>query len=1188
MHWKSVRNNAPTTFERYWGKILIIAGLLSSLYFWSWLLQPQFAGYMPLYIVVIAAFMYKIFIRYIEWFFCFDLEITPKPEQKKIWTADVLTTYCAGEPKQMLYDTLEAVLNITYPHKTYLCDEANDPELKQYCLQRGIIHVTREKKVNAKAGNINNALYSVADGEICVILDPDHVPYPNFLDETLPYFEDPEVGYVQVVQAYYNQHSTIIAKAAAQQTYQYYGPFMMGLNSYGAVPAIGANCTFRRAALDSIGGHAAGLCEDMHTAMQLHAKGWKSIYNPVIVAKGLVPWNYSGYCLQQLKWSRGSFDLLFNELPQICRKLTWKQLSYYLSAPFFYLSGLISIFDFILPIIVLFTGIVPIKISVFDFLRHFFPLFIATFAIRQFNQRWLLERHERGAFIFGGTLMKASWWATFLGFFYSLIKKKVPYIPTPKDSRYETPIRLLIPNFVVIALSIAAIIYGLMHDFNPFMMFMAALAATNIAILSLGSLMSMQHLIIKVHAVFKGTFISKGSHTRIWISSKKNQMFGSFQVATIPMLAMLIGATYWLYKKDKQDMDELRSKTVHARQLFIPNIEGTAMADEDAGDADFLCDTIAYDSLFLAQAEAFHDKCLQLGKMPFITVALDSVHLAEFAWSADSSAFPGLFKYCKKSYIPIFLSVVGSGKRDSLTDSLLAACLDKIKTTADNNLFPNVAWVWYSESPATDKNIAPNKFFLSWICAPEDSAIAIIKQGSNAYSFRAPFLACKNGRIWSAEPSSDVRTEIDLSLFNNKTASIGEVQCPLPASFNGQIKGVAYNSGHDWRDNNVNLPLTREKLDADFTSIKSMGANTVRRYSPSIYDRNIIAAAHEHGLKVLYGFWFDPKTNYVTETGEIEDYKNQVTRFVRSHRDDTTILGWTLGNETWGIFKKHYNEPYLSLVRHQYFGMIQEIAQEIKQIDTAHPIFVAEEFTPHMPSALAELKRYVPSVDVYGINSYYMQNVSRLDSVVKAVCGTKPYLVSEFGPKGYWQHDYTDYFYGYFLYEQNSFSKAKYMSYQWDKYIEPHKGQCLGGVAFCWQDRFEATATWFGLTDLAGNRKPCWYAMQNSFSPVADRMDFPIPQFHLLMPNDIIWQDVTTTIIATTEDISQREEYLYKWAIYEELTFKKIIETPFTKGQYKFEFIAPATKAEYRLYLYVSEGKGNVITESHPLFISWH
>ncbi len=1186
MHWKSVKKKAPTKFERIWGKVLSIAGLLSSIYFLSWLLQPKFAGYTPLYIVVIIAFMYKIIIRYIEWFFCFDLSVTPMPKQEKKWTVDILTTFCAGEPKQMLYDTLEAALNITYPHKTFLCDEANDPELKQFCLDRGIIHVTREKKINAKAGNINNALYSVADGDICVILDPDHIPFPNFLDETLPYFEDPEVGYVQVVQAYYNQHSTIIAKAAAQQTYQYYGPFMMGLNSYGAVPAIGANCTFRRSALDSIGGHAPGLCEDMHTAMLLHSKKWKSIYNPVIISKGLVPWNYSGYCLQQLKWSRGSFDLLFNELPHIYRDLTWKQLAYYLSAPFFYLSGLISIFDFLLPILVLFSGVVPIKLSVFEFLRHFFPLFIATFAIRQFNQRWLLERHERGAFIFGGTLMKASWWATFLGLFYSLINKKVPYIPTPKDSRYETPLRLLTPNFVVIILSVAAIIYGLMHDFNPFMIFMAALAATNIVILSLGSLMSMQHFIIKMHSVFKGSFISKGSKTRVWVNTQKNHVFGTFQIATIPMLAIIILTTYWLYKKEKQDMDELRNKTVHARQLFIPNIEGSGKNNELSSEADFICDTITYDSLFFTNAIAFHHECRTNGKIPFIDIALDTAHVEQFSKNADSSMFPAFFRFCRESYIPVFIGLIGTGTEDSLTQKRLALSLGKIKTTADNNLFPNVAWVWHTDSPDADQNIAINKFFLSWIISSKDSVMTVI-ENENENTFRAPLLAHENGRIWSAQPTKTNRTKMDISLFTDELISESISQRNLPSFLDGQIKGVAYNSGHDWRDNNTNLPLTREKLDADFASIKAMGANTIRRYSQSIYDRNILIAAENHGLHVLYGFWFDPKTDYYTDEREIKNYSQNVLSFVRSHKNDVTIVGWTLGNETWGLFKKNFEEPYLSLVRHRYLKMIETLAVEIKKIDTLHPVFVAEEHTPHTPSALAELQRFAPDVDIYGINSYYVQNVSRLDSIVKTVCGKKPYLISEFGPKGYWQRDYTDYFYGYSLYEQNSFAKARYMAFQWHKYIDFNKGQCLGGIAFCWQDRFEATATWFGMTDLEGNKKPSWYAMQNCYLADNIKKEFPIPQFSLLMPNDIIWQETKSTVIAMTLNKETRDDYFYKWIIYEELTFKKIQETPFIKGKFQFEFIPPIIKSDYRLYLYVSDGVGNVISESNPLNISW-
>ncbi|WP_188559960.1 glycosyltransferase, partial [Hymenobacter glacieicola] len=169
------------------------------------------------------------------------------------FTVDVLTTFCPGEPYAMMEETLRAMQAITYPHTSYLCDEADDAFLRQLCQQLGIVHVTRRHKLHAKAGNINHALQQ-ATGQLCVVLDPDHVPAPDFLDHVVPYFTRPTVGYVQVVQAYGNQHESLVARGAAEQTYHFYGPLMMGMNTYNTAQAIGANCTFRRAALDSIGG----------------------------------------------------------------------------------------------------------------------------------------------------------------------------------------------------------------------------------------------------------------------------------------------------------------------------------------------------------------------------------------------------------------------------------------------------------------------------------------------------------------------------------------------------------------------------------------------------------------------------------------------------------------------------------------------------------------------------------------------------------------------------------------------------------------------------------------------------------------------------------------------------------------------------------------------------------------------
>jgi cellulose synthase (UDP-forming) len=277
-------------------KILVTIALLSLLVFLYGFIKEVGVGNPLLFGLLTTALGFKILKALFEWYHYAGLKPRKVENQNKIQkelkTVDIFTTACPGEPYEMFEQTLKAMVAVTYPHKNYLCDEGNDPVLKKLCEDLGVIHVTRSTHENAKAGNINNAL-TQSTSEFCVILDPDHIPNPDFLDHVLDPFENPKVGYVQIVQAYYNQVESFVARAAAEQTYMFYGPFMEAMSDFGTAQAIGANCTFRRSALESIGGHAPGLTEDMHTSMLLHAKGWESVYVPKVLSRGLVPSNLS-------------------------------------------------------------------------------------------------------------------------------------------------------------------------------------------------------------------------------------------------------------------------------------------------------------------------------------------------------------------------------------------------------------------------------------------------------------------------------------------------------------------------------------------------------------------------------------------------------------------------------------------------------------------------------------------------------------------------------------------------------------------------------------------------------------------------------------------------------------------------------------------------------------------------------
>lgn len=430
---------------------------------------------------------------------------------------------------------------------------------------------------------------------------------------------------------------------------------------------------------------------------------------------------------------------------------------------------------------------------------------------------------------------------------------------------------------------------------------------------------------------------------------------------------------------------------------------------------------------------------------------------------------------------------------------------------------------------------------------------------------------------------------MNLELFKIEDSGFSDVKTESETfDFNGYIFGVAYNPGHDWRDNKLSIPLTIDKLEHDFQNIKDMGANTIRRYSPTIYDRNILKVANQKDLKVMYGFWFDPKIDYSARSFRKKRYEWQVLHTVRRLKNNPAIMGWTLGNETWGLLKLNFNEPYLSQVRKEYIKMISELAAKVKEIDPSRPVFVVEEHTSHLSSAYYAFSTFAPKVDVFGVNTYYHQNISILDSVMHSVNPQKKYFVGEFGPNGYWHHEYNHYIYDTIIYEHSSFSKAENFIYQWENYIYNNKERNIGGVAFCWQDRYEGTATWFGITDIFGNRKPSWNALKMSFTGDTAALIFPIPVFQILMPKDFLNPGENVNVIAATRQINKRESLHYKWILYEEGTFNRIVETPFTKGGYQFNFRTPSRLSNYRLYLYVSDNEGNVVTESSPLIINWN
>lgn len=424
-----------TPIDRFILLVLTLAGIISVINLGEWWFREIHITNMFLFVLLSLFFWYGILRIVLIWINYLKLK---KPEKVPIpnegLSVAIFTTSAPGEPLSMFENTFRALKNLNYPHTTYLLDSTEDVEFKKLAEKYEIIWMDLANLPGAKAGKINEALRRTKE-EFILILDPDHIVFPNFLDQTLGFFKNENVGFVQVSQGYYNMYRSFTARGAAEQTYTFYGPTQMGLFGYGGAVAIGANCTFRRKALESIGGHAQGLAEDLQTSIRIHSKGWKSVYNPVIVSRGLVPEDFASFCKQQLKWARGVFELLFDEMPIVMKNLSFWQKISYLSIGTYYFFGTITAFFILVPLLYFFTKIIPGSMDFTEFIvRSSIILFISIF-IYIYAQKFLCDKKTERGFHWRGMILKYSCWPVFLYAFYlTLIQKKIPYIPTSKTA----------------------------------------------------------------------------------------------------------------------------------------------------------------------------------------------------------------------------------------------------------------------------------------------------------------------------------------------------------------------------------------------------------------------------------------------------------------------------------------------------------------------------------------------------------------------------------------------------------------------------------------------------------------------------------------------------------------------------------------------------------------------------------
>lgn len=355
-------------------------------------------------------------------------------------TIDVFVT-AYKEPYPLIERSLRAACAMKGMHTTWLLDDGDDPRLEQLAATLGTGYLTREGRQDAKAGNINAALARTG-AEIIVIFDADHAPEPNFLERTIGYFADPNLGFVQVMLTFCNGEESWVAAAGEESSLDFYNPTATGANCLGGATLVGSNALIRRTALESCGGYRPGLAEDLATSLALHAAGWQSLYVAEPLAPGFAPPDLRAWFTQQLKWARGVFEVLLTDFPRCFGRLSWGQrLSYVVRMTYYWLGPVVGIHLLFTFSALLFPTV--IGISTFNsYLAHLAPLAIATFLTRHIALR--VRRHPSipaASFVRAMTLVYATWPVYTTAWIMSLLRRPLAFRPTPKSPRGSESVR---------------------------------------------------------------------------------------------------------------------------------------------------------------------------------------------------------------------------------------------------------------------------------------------------------------------------------------------------------------------------------------------------------------------------------------------------------------------------------------------------------------------------------------------------------------------------------------------------------------------------------------------------------------------------------------------------------------------------------------------------------------------------
>lgn len=365
------------------------------------------------------------------------------------------------------------------------------------------------------------------------------------------------------------------------------------------------------------------------------------------------------------------------------------------------------------------------------------------------------------------------------------------------------------------------------------------------------------------------------------------------------------------------------------------------------------------------------------------------------------------------------------------------------------------------------------------------------------------------------------------------------------------------------------------------------GANTIRTWSIAqieqlVDGKDLLDRAQANGLSVVAGLWVlhERHGHDYRDPAVLQKQRDEIRAAVRKYRHHPALLVWGLGNEM-----EHGGESTDSRVWRE----LEVLARIIKEEDPAHPILTV--IAGGGTAKISSIKTHYPSLDILGINSY--GPAALVNSMLDDAGWEKPYMLTEFGPRGPWEIVHTPW--GAPIEPRSGEKVASYVSAHRSALADRH-GRCLGTFCFLWGHKQEATSTWFGMYLPTGEKTPIVDAMAYEFSgrwPVNRSPQIRSFKSALAFDRVPAGREFTAKVEAADPE---NDGLTYDWQVVAESTDRKsggdhentpavIAGCILDPSGPKVTVRTPEQPGAYRLFIYVRDGRGGGCSENVPFFV---